>query len=73
MKYVNTHLWIDFENLEGVFVHILLTSFQRTASFATIGQEELRTGVGPVYTDERERNSRNLSVDRVRHRSDIFS
>jgi len=72
LKYVDTHLWIHFENLEGVFVHIILTSFQRTLSFAAVGQEDLRTGVGPVYTDEREWNSRNLSVHRVPHRSDIF-
>lgn len=66
------HLWIDFKNREGVFVHILLTSFQRTPSFAVVGQEDLRTGVGSVYTDEREWNSRNLSEHRGRHRSDIF-
>lgn len=69
---MDTYLWIHFENLEGVFVNIVLTSFQRTPSFATVGQEDLRTGVGPVYTDEWEWNSRNLSVHRVPHRSDIF-
>lgn len=73
MKYVDTHLWIDFENFESVFVHIFLTSFQRTPSCATVGQEDLRTGVGPVYTDEREWNSRNISIHRVLHRSGIFS
>jgi len=68
---VDTHLWIGFENPEGVFVHILLTSFHRTPSFATVGQEDFRTGLGPVYTDEREWNSRNPSVHRVRRRSGI--
>jgi len=69
---VDTYLWIYFENPEAVFVHIRLTSFQRTPSAATVGQEDLRTGVGPVYTDEWEWNSRNLSVHRVSHRIDIF-
>lgn len=67
----DSQLWIDFENLEVVFVHIILTSLQRTPSFATVGQEDLSTGVGPIHADEREWNSRNLSVHGVPQRSGI--
>lgn len=71
LKYVDTHLGIDFENLQFVLVHVILTSLQRTPSFAIVGEEDVRAGVGPVHADKRKRNSRNLSEDGSRQRSDI--